>query len=127
MEKSNPNLIQNIKQKFFGDAVLLVKVRLAIAKTMFIIMAFLYFFSYLLVIGGYQVSIFNQVVFFLYPLFAFATIALLYNILRYAFTIYIEKSATFTYILFFVLGLAYLWLIATHIGFTINSLSSFTS
>lgn len=125
MEKSNPNLFENIRQKLFGDATLLVSVRLSIAKTIFILLAFLYFFSYLLVIGGFHTEIFNVVVFYLYPLFAFSTIALIYNIIRYAVVIYVEKISGILTIVIILLTLVYLWLIATHVGMTITSIQPY--
>jgi len=123
MEKSNPKLFENIRQKLFGDATLLVNVRLSIAKTLFILLAFLYFFAYLFVIGGYQVDLFRVIVFYIYPLFAFSAIALLYNVIRYAVTIYLENAKFLITLTIILLTLAYIWLIAVHVGFTLEKIT----
>lgn len=122
MEKSNPNLFESIRQKLFGDATLLVNVRLSVAKTLFIFLAFVYFFAYLFVIGGYNVEFFRVVVFYLYPLFAFSTIALLYNIIRYAIVIYLDTANFLIVISAAILSIIYIWLIATHVGLTLKEI-----
>ncbi len=116
MEKINSNLLSSIKQKLFGDPIFLAKTRLSIAKTVFIFVAFLYFSVYLFIIWWYQITIMNQILFFLYPLFAFSTIALLYNIIRYTITIYFEKTTRLTYVVFALLAIIYIVLLIAHIG-----------
>lgn len=114
MIKSNSNLLEKIKNKLYGDQNFYVWLKLEISKTLFIFVAFLYFLSYISVLGGLFPEYFSKILFVIYPVFVFSVFALLYDIWNYMIEIY-SLNKILKYIMLTILVLVYVFLLLTHL------------
>ncbi|MCK9272717.1 hypothetical protein M0P65_04180 [Candidatus Gracilibacteria bacterium] len=115
MIKSNSNLLEKIKNKLFSGENFYVGLKLEISKTFFIFIAFLYFLSYISVLGGLFPEYFSQILFVIYPVFVFSVFALLFDIGNYMISVY-SLNKLLKYIILAILVLIYIFLILTHLG-----------
>lgn len=110
------NIFAKIRSTVFGTPLASARLRLNIAKNIFILMAFLYFFSLLMTVGGFFLSITSALTFFLYPVFVFSFLALVYGLVVYILTVYAENLLSIRYGVFGVLVIIYIVIISLHLG-----------
>lgn len=110
------NIFAKIRSTVFGTPLASARLRLNIAKNIFILMAFLYFFSLLMTVGGFFLSITSTLTFFLYPIFVLSFLALAYGLIVYILTVYAENLLSIRYGVFGVLVIIYIVIISLHLG-----------
>lgn len=110
------NIFAKIRSTVFGTPLASARLRLNIAKNIFILMAFLYFFSLLMTVGGFFLGITSVLTFFLYPVFVFSFLALVYGLVVYILTVYAESLLSIRYGVFGVLVIIYIVIISLHLG-----------
>ncbi|HBB27470.1 TPA: hypothetical protein DCZ36_03165 [Candidatus Gracilibacteria bacterium] len=114
--KSTGDSFFRLQDSLFGSPLERAKLHLGIAKNLFILSAFLYFFALLMTIGGSFIDYAAKGTFFLYPVFVFSCLALLYNICSYGIVIYLEKYLFLRYIVFILCSIIFLFIVSIHIG-----------
>lgn len=116
MDKIKENTIRKIRTFLFSDPIVSAKIRLGVAKNIFIFCAFLYFFSLLMTVSGFAVSITSVLAFVLYPIFAFSVLSLVYFGLNYLLFIYLERFLFIRFPVAIGLLVAYAVIVAVHFG-----------
>jgi hypothetical protein len=115
-DKSTEDSFFRIQDRLFASPLERAKLHLGIAKNLFILSAFLYFFALLMTIGGSFVESAAEITFFLFPLFVFSVLALFYNICSYGIVIYLEKYLFLRYIIFFLCSIIFLIILGIYLG-----------
>ncbi|EKD44640.1 MAG: hypothetical protein ACD_71C00061G0003 [uncultured bacterium (gcode 4)] len=110
------NIFAKIRSTVFGTPLASARLRLNIAKNIFIFTAFLYFFSVLMTVGGFFLGVTSVLVFFLYPIFVFSFLALVYGLIVYTLTVYAESYLSLRYGVFALLLVIFIVIIALHLG-----------
>lgn len=110
------NIFAKIRSTVFGTPLASARLRLNIAKNIFIFTAFLYFFALLMTVGGFFLSVTSVLVFFLYPIFVLSFLALVYGLIVYTLTVYTESYLSLRYGVFIVLFVIFIVIIALHLG-----------
>lgn len=115
-DKSADDSFFRLRDRLFASPLERAKLHLSIAKNLFILSAFLYFFALLMTIGGSFVEYSAQITFFLYPIFALSSLVLFYNICSYGIVIYLEKYLFLRYIIFFLCSITFIAVIGIYLG-----------
>lgn len=115
-DKNTNTSFFGLEKKFFASPLKRAKLHLSVAKNLFILTAFLYFFTLLMTIGGLYPEYTATLAFFLYPVFVFSCLALVYNICSYGIVIYLEQYLFLRYIVFALCTIILLVIVSIHIG-----------
>lgn len=105
MDKSKP-ILDEINRKILSDPDLVVKIHLNTAKNLFILASFLYFFFYLMTIGGVFPEYSAILMTITFPVLAFSAALFLYNGLNYVTIVYFESWKSFKYA-YWVISIAF--------------------